>query len=70
MPFDLDAYLARIGYDGPRDPSPGALAGVHRAHALAVPFENLDVQMGVPVRLDLDPARRYPPGGTGRNRSR
>lgn len=53
MPFDLDAYLARIGWDGPREATAATLAAVHRAHAFAVPFENLDVQMGLPVRLDL-----------------
>lgn len=53
MSFDLDAYSARIGWDGPRAATAATLAAVHRAHAFAVPFENLDVQMGLPVRLDL-----------------
>lgn len=43
---DLDAYLARLGLDG--RPS---LAQVHRAHATAIPFENLDPRRGVPVSL-------------------
>lgn len=45
--FDLDAYLKRIGLSG----SP-QLSAVHRAHALNIPFENLDPQRGVPARLD------------------
>jgi len=53
MPFCLDSYLARIGYDGPREATATTLAAVHRAHAFAIPFENLDIQMGLPVRLDL-----------------
>jgi N-hydroxyarylamine O-acetyltransferase len=44
--FDLDAYLERIGLSGRPD-----AAVVHRAHALAIPFENLDPQRGVPVSL-------------------
>jgi N-hydroxyarylamine O-acetyltransferase len=45
--FDLDAYLARIGLD-----RRASLAGVHRAHVIAIPFENLDPQRGVPISLD------------------
>lgn len=53
--FDLDAYLHRIGYPGAREPTAAALRDVHLAHASAVPFENLDIQMGrLPIRLDLD----------------
>jgi N-hydroxyarylamine O-acetyltransferase len=47
----LDEYLARIGYDGPRAATPAALADLHEAHALAIPFENLDIQLGRPIRL-------------------
>ncbi|KQS98465.1 arylamine N-acetyltransferase family protein [Cellulomonas sp. Leaf395] len=46
--LDLDAYLARIGV------APDAtLAAIHRAHVAAIPFENLDVQLGVGVSVDL-----------------
>ncbi len=51
--LDLDAYLGRIGYDGPVEPSREVLFGLHRQHATRVPFENLDVLLGRPVRLDL-----------------
>jgi N-hydroxyarylamine O-acetyltransferase len=48
--FPLDAYLERIGLSGSsRAPD---LAAVHRAHAVAIPFENLDPHRGVPVSLD------------------
>ncbi|MEU8969012.1 arylamine N-acetyltransferase [Streptomyces monashensis] len=40
--FDLDAYLGRIGWQGGRRPGPETLRGVHLAHALSLPFENLD----------------------------
>jgi N-hydroxyarylamine O-acetyltransferase len=51
--FDLDAYLERIGLSG----RPGLFA-VHRAHAVAIPFENLDPRRGVPVSLDLQDLQR------------
>lgn len=54
MPFDLDRYLARVGWTGSRTPSFDTLAGVLRAHMTTVPFENLDVLLGRGVRIDLD----------------
>lgn len=50
--IDLDAYLHRIGYDGSRDTSLEVLNGIVHAHVLTIPFENLDVLMGRPIRLD------------------
>lgn len=50
----LTAYLRRIGYGGPLDPSLRTLRALHRAHLLAVPYENLDIQCGLPVGLDTD----------------
>ncbi len=52
--LDLDAYLQRIGYDGPLDPSHATLAALHRAHLAAIPFENLDLMLGRGVRVDFD----------------
>jgi N-hydroxyarylamine O-acetyltransferase len=50
---DLDAYLARIGYLGPRDTSLELLQSLHRLHPQAIAFENLDPLLGrLPVRLD------------------
>jgi N-hydroxyarylamine O-acetyltransferase len=54
MPFDLDAYFRRIGYEGPREPTLEALSALHVLHPAAVPFENLDPLFGRPVSLDLD----------------
>ncbi|HSW03651.1 arylamine N-acetyltransferase family protein [Aquabacterium sp.] len=51
--FDLDAYCQRIAYAGPRTISLDTLSAVHRAHASAIAFENLDPLLGRPVRLDL-----------------
>lgn len=50
--MNAGAYLDRIGYAGPLDPSPATLAGLQEAHLLAVPFENLDIRRGVPIVLD------------------
>lgn len=52
-PFDIGAYLRRIGYMGPTDPTVETLAGLTRAQLEAVPFENLDIiPLGRPLRLD------------------
>ncbi len=51
--IDLDAYFARIGYTGPRTPTPTTLAALHALHPAAIPFENLDPLLGRPVLLDL-----------------
>jgi N-hydroxyarylamine O-acetyltransferase len=49
---DIVAYLARIGYDGPRAPTLETLRALHRRHMLAVPFENLDIHLGRTIVLD------------------
>jgi N-hydroxyarylamine O-acetyltransferase len=50
--MDLDAYFARIGYTGTRAPTLATLTGIHRHHARAIPFENLDVLLGRGIRID------------------
>jgi len=44
--MDLDAYFARIGYDGSPSVNEDTLAALHAAHLLSVPYENLDIQLG------------------------
>ena len=51
--MDVDAYLRRIEYDGPRQPSRATLRSLHRQHLFTVPFENLDIPLGTPIVLDL-----------------
>lgn len=53
-PFDLDAYLARVGHAGDRSPTLETLRAVHLAHAQSVPFENLDPLLRRPVPLDAE----------------
>lgn len=44
--FDLDAYLRRIGYAGPRAPTLAVLNALCAAHPAALAFENLDPLLG------------------------
>lgn len=50
--FDLTAYLKRIGYSGAPSPDLVTLIALHRAHVHAIPFENLEIQMGGSIKLD------------------
>lgn len=52
--LDLAAYLDRIGYLGKLDPTLSVLEAVHLAHATHIPFENLDILLNRPIRLDLE----------------
>src|SRR5215471_17009102 len=49
---DLDAYFARIGYAGPRDATLEVLNAIASAHITSIPFENLDVLLRRPIRLE------------------
>ncbi|MEU9317626.1 arylamine N-acetyltransferase [Streptomyces sp. NPDC048295] len=63
---DLDAYLARIGWAGERRPTAEVLRSVHRAHALGIPFENLDPVLGSAPSLALaDLEAKLVRGGRG-----
>jgi len=53
----LSRYLKRIGYEDPVAPTLETLRGMQRAHFLNVPFENLNIQRGVPIVVD--PAANY-----------
>jgi N-hydroxyarylamine O-acetyltransferase len=50
--MDVAAYLERIGYEGPREPTLDTLRAIHRRHLLTVPFENLDIHLGRTIILD------------------
>jgi N-hydroxyarylamine O-acetyltransferase len=52
----LAAYLDRIGFQGPVRPDLDTLRRVHLAHALTVPFENLDVQLRRPLSTSVPEA--------------
>jgi N-hydroxyarylamine O-acetyltransferase len=48
------SYLDRIGAGRPHAADAAALRALHRAHLMAVPFENLSIHLG--ERISLDPA--------------
>ena len=49
---DLAAYTVRIGYQGPLTHSLETLVGLHRAQAVSIPFENLDIHLNRAIGLD------------------
>lgn len=51
--LDLNAYLDRIGHPAVK-PSVESLHSLHRAHVLAIPFENVDVILGAHPGIGLD----------------
>jgi len=51
--MDVRTYLNRIEYTGPGKPSATALRELHRQHLFTIPFENLDIALGNPIRLSL-----------------
>jgi len=53
-PFDLAAYLRRIGFAGTPAPVRACLDELIRLHAGALPFENIEVLARRVPRLDLD----------------
>jgi len=63
---DLDAYFARIGYDGPREASLEVLQNLHALHPANIPFEAIDVFNDKPISIipeDVD--RKLIHGGRG-----
>ena len=56
--FSLEAYFERIGYRGPRAATAAVLTEIQRRHVYTIPFENLDIQLGRPVRIDLPSVTR------------
>jgi N-hydroxyarylamine O-acetyltransferase len=50
--IDLEAYLRRVGLNAEPRPDLPSLEALHVAHMSAIPFENVDVRLGRPIRLD------------------
>ena len=50
--MDIRNYLERIGFDKPVRLDVETLFGLHRTHLLTVPFENLDIHLGIPIQLN------------------
>ena len=51
--MQIDSYLERIEYTGSRELTSQTLEQLHRAHMLAVPFENFDICLNHPIELSL-----------------
>ena len=51
--IDLQAYLRRIGWEGAVTPDMSTLQAIVTAHVAAIPFENLNPLLGLPVSLEL-----------------
>jgi len=58
MTLDLHGYFDRIGYRGPAEPGLQVLQELVTAHTRAIPFENLDPLLGMPID-DLSAAALY-----------
>ena len=54
MKITLHDYLGRIGFQGVPRSDLATLRQIHRQHLAAIPYENLDVQLGRTVGLELD----------------
>ena len=50
--MNVDAYLDRIGLHARPPATLAGLTAIHRAHSLAIPYENLDVQFGRLVTIE------------------
>lgn len=50
--MNIQAYFDRINYTGSTDATLTTLQQIHRAHLMAIPFENLNIHMPKPIILD------------------
>ncbi|MCL1787689.1 MAG: arylamine N-acetyltransferase [Defluviitaleaceae bacterium] len=50
----IDAYLARIGFEGVPRLDFDTLHTLQRQHLQTIPYENLDILQGIPLSLDID----------------
>lgn len=50
--MNIDAYLKRINFSRSVSPDVQTLWGLHYAHMLHIPFENIDIGLKRPIRLD------------------
>lgn len=56
--FDREAWLSRIGYDGPLEPTLSALHQLIFAHSHTIAYESLDIMLGRTPKLDLGALQR------------
>ena len=51
--FNREAWLLRIGYKGPVEPTLDTLNGLILCHAVAIAYESLDIMLGRAPKLDI-----------------
>lgn len=51
---NLQSYFSRINYSGPTTPTLATLSAIVFAHVTSVPFENLSVLLGHPIRIERE----------------
>ena len=56
--IDLDAYLARLAYTGPRDATLATLRALQLRQVSTIPFENLDILLGRRIAIDFPGVER------------
>lgn len=62
----VTAYLGRLGFERRPAATAETLRALHRAHIGRVPFENLDIRLGIPIELDASAfAGKIALGGRG-----
>lgn len=54
LKMTLNEYLTRINYHDKVQPDLPTLNALHKAHQNAIPFENIDVQLGRPLSLSVE----------------
>lgn len=54
--MNLSRYLERVGFKGAPRVDLNTLTQLHRGHVDAIPYENLDVQLGYPMTLSVEAA--------------
>ncbi len=52
--MSIDTYIKRIKYTGDLNPTLKVLKNLQKAHLFTVPFENLDIISGTPIKLDIE----------------
>ncbi|MDZ7764424.1 MAG: arylamine N-acetyltransferase [Melioribacteraceae bacterium] len=48
----LNKYLERIRLQGKLAPKLNTLCSLQKNHLLNIPFENLDIHHGIPIKID------------------
>ena len=56
--MNIHPYLARIHYEGQTLADLATLRSLHLAHVTTIPFENLDIQVGLPIDLAITALER------------